>query len=210
MAILATGADLAIHPEIRDSLHRFRKRIFSDKLRWDVKVNNGKEADQYDRPDAVYILYLEDNEVLGCWRLLKTTSPYMLADIWPEFADGYLPSRAGCAELSRWAVDMKRLGWEGFERAAVDMFCTLAEYCLASNISELIMIQDPTVTPLTTQVFGLPHVRTKPRSAGVADAHVVSFRPAFAEQIRQAVELFDLDAPLSVGLGTMSQVVAAE
>lgn len=214
MAFLATGAQLDQYPHLKTSMFKMRKRIFHDELGWDVTCYDDMERDRYDRPDTVYVLYLKGDDVVATWRMLPTTQDYMLADIWPEYADGYIPRRPDCWELSRWALDFERLGSKAaFEPVAVNMFCTLAEYCILNGIEEVIMLQDPKITPFSNQVFGLPHIRTAPKSAGKSDAHVVSFRPAFRQQLRQATELFKLQRPVTqvFDIGEMASMqIAAE
>lgn len=42
-----------------DSMHKLRARIFRDRMNWDVEVKDGREADQFDRCGATYILAVE-------------------------------------------------------------------------------------------------------------------------------------------------------
>jgi len=197
MAFIATGAQLRDYPHVKKSMFQMRKKIFKDQLGWDVECDGDEEYDEYDHDGTVYVLQVQNNEVLGAWRMLPTTGSYMLADIWPDYADGYLPRDRGAWELSRWAVDHSKIGKGQFERVAAEMFCTLSEFCLLNAIDEVIMLQDPQITPLSTQIFGIPHIRTQGRSAGKSNAHVVSFRPAFRQQLRQAVQLFGFKTPVT-------------
>ena len=42
-------------------MHRMRARIFKEKMGWDVDVNHlGMEIDQFDIPEAIYFLALDD------------------------------------------------------------------------------------------------------------------------------------------------------
>lgn len=213
MALLFTGAQLQEHPEIRESMHRMRKRIFKDKMSWDVACEGELEIDEYDHDSTVYILYVEGQEVFGVWRLLPTTGSYMMADIWPDFADGYIPRKPTTWELSRWAIDIDKVGSAKFEMISANMFCTLAEYCLLNGIEELVMLQDPSITPMSNQIFAIPHVRTKPKPSGVTLAHVVAYRPPFQHQLSQLRKLFGMKAPATdvFDLTRMSTIqVAAE
>jgi len=89
-------------------MHLLRARIFRDKKEWDVSVIAGMEIDGYDALNPYYMILQDhdlDDDVLGCWRLLPTTGPNMLADTFPELLAG---APAPCApdtwELSRFAI----------------------------------------------------------------------------------------------------------
>ena len=83
-----------------DKMFRLRAHVFHDRLNWDVNVTDGKERDRYDDEQPVYIIYCDHQgqEVKGSLRLLRTTGPTLLADIFcdtlPEAANsmrsGYL------------------------------------------------------------------------------------------------------------------------
>jgi acyl homoserine lactone synthase len=69
-----------------DEMYRLRARIFRGRLNWDVKVTDGKERDRYDDEQPVYIIYSDEagREVKGSLRLLPTTGPTLLADIFSD------------------------------------------------------------------------------------------------------------------------------
>ena len=69
-----------------DEMFRLRARIFRDRLNWDVEVTDGKERDRYDDEQPVYIIHTDNGarEVKGSLRLLPTTGPTLLADIFSD------------------------------------------------------------------------------------------------------------------------------
>ena len=74
-------------------MYRLRHEVFHDRLGWEVTNDNGMEHDEFDHADPVYVLAKGDeDEVLGCWRLLPTTGP--------EHAAGYV-SRNCCMDSRR-------------------------------------------------------------------------------------------------------------
>src|SRR6202051_3711752 len=67
-------------------MHRIRKAVFKDRLGWDVTVRGELEFDEYDALGPSYLLSIDRNGTLnGCVRLLPTTGPNMLRDIFPSF-----------------------------------------------------------------------------------------------------------------------------
>ena len=88
----------------------YRHQVFVEQLGWALHTENGMESDQFDLPDTVYVTALDDQEhVSGCARLLPTTRPYLLGEVFPQLLNGLTPP---CSpevwELSRFAaVDLK-------------------------------------------------------------------------------------------------------
>ena len=74
------------YPHLIDEMFRLRARIFRDRLKWDVVVTDGKERDRYDDEQPVYVIYCDDmaREIKGSLRLLPTTGPTLLADIFSD------------------------------------------------------------------------------------------------------------------------------
>jgi len=87
------------------ALADYRHRIFVQRLGWHLPCLDGREFDQFDRPDTVYTLALDaSGAILGCARMLPTTKPYLLGELFPELLDGAPPPRsARIWELSRFA-----------------------------------------------------------------------------------------------------------
>ncbi|SFW26918.1 acyl-homoserine-lactone synthase [Nitrosovibrio sp. Nv17] len=103
------------------AMYRLRHDIFHDRLGWEVTVDNGMERDEFDHADPVYMLAKDaEDGVMGCWRLLPTTGPNMLRDVFPQLLHGQpAPSRADVWELSRFAVLLPRHESAGFGFSAI-------------------------------------------------------------------------------------------
>jgi len=84
----------------------YRHRVFVERLGWQLDVQNGAEIDQFDRPDTVYVaIEDEQGDIAGCARLLPTTRPYLLREIFPQLLNGLAPpSDPTVWELSRFAA----------------------------------------------------------------------------------------------------------
>jgi acyl homoserine lactone synthase len=100
------------YPRLIDEMFRSRARIFRDRLNWDVVVTGGKERDRYDDEQPVYIIYCDDmaGEVKGSLRLLPTTGPTLLADIFSDtLPDAVNLSAPAIWECTRFCLDDKLL-----------------------------------------------------------------------------------------------------
>lgn len=84
----------------------YRHSIFIERLGWDLPVEGGKELDQFDHDDTIYVVAKNnDGRVSGCARLLPTTESYLLGEIFPQLMNGMpIPCSRDIWELSRFAA----------------------------------------------------------------------------------------------------------
>ena len=88
-----------------ERLGRYRHQVFIERLGWALESRDGCELDRFDRADTLYVT-VEDahSQIAGCARLLPTTQPYLLGDVFPQLLRGAPPPRdARIWELSRFA-----------------------------------------------------------------------------------------------------------
>ncbi|MGY5452462.1 acyl-homoserine-lactone synthase [Agarivorans sp. MS3-6] len=87
-------------------LNHYRHKVFVEMLGWELDTPNGIEQDQFDRDDTVYVIGKNtQNNISGCARLLPTTQPYLLEEVFPELLNGLAcPKRTDIWELSRFAA----------------------------------------------------------------------------------------------------------
>lgn len=86
-----------------DSMHRDRKRIFVDLLKWDVPVVEGQyEVDQFDTDLAVYLVAVDgEGQHRGSIRLLPTAGDHILGTVFPELCEASVPKHEDIYEISR-------------------------------------------------------------------------------------------------------------
>ncbi|QXI26843.1 acyl-homoserine-lactone synthase [Pseudomonas vanderleydeniana] len=91
-----------------ERLGRFRHEVFIGKLRWDVASVHpkpGVEIDKFDAEGTIFIMALDSKgKLVGCTRLLPTTRPYLLGDVFPRLCEKPVPRDAKVWELSRYAA----------------------------------------------------------------------------------------------------------
>jgi len=86
---------------------QYRHKVFVELLGWKLKTREeGFEQDQFDGPDTVYIVSQDESgSVAGCARLLPTTQPYLLKEVFPQLLNGMVPPETSDVwELSRFAA----------------------------------------------------------------------------------------------------------
>ena len=132
-----------------DEMFRLRARVFGDRLGWDVDVLDGQEIDAFDALDPSYLVGLDDEgHVVSCARLLQTTGPHMLAEVFNPILDGEPPLRSSRLwEVSRLCVDTQRLkakgGARGISRATCEILIAGNDHAVAAGVSDIVAVIDP-------------------------------------------------------------------
>jgi acyl homoserine lactone synthase len=128
-----------------DQMHRIRKAVFKDRLGWDVNVSGGLEIDEYDALGPNYLLSIDRSGTLnGCVRLLPTTGPNMLRDIFPSFVTkAALPCGERVWEASRFAVSRNSTAAEpGISQTTYDLLIGVLKFGLSNGISMIACVVD--------------------------------------------------------------------
>jgi N-acyl-L-homoserine lactone synthetase len=126
-------------------MHRLRKAVFKDRLGWDVSVSGELEFDEFDALEPSYLLSMDRYGTLnGCVRLLPTTGPNMLRDIFPSFVTkGAVPRSERVWEASRFAVGKNATTAEaGVSQTTYDLLIGVLKFGLSNGISTIACVVD--------------------------------------------------------------------
>lgn len=84
-------------------MHRQRKILFIDHMKWGLEDCAGLEIDQFDGPEAIYLIETDPatGAVLQSARLLPSLGAHLLADVFPILCDAGAPRGAAIYEASR-------------------------------------------------------------------------------------------------------------
>jgi acyl homoserine lactone synthase len=144
--IVRTHTELVHDSALARGMHRLRGRVFKERLDWDVSVSDGLEIDQYDTFMPTYLLAVEQDEVVGCVRLLPTTGRNMLADTFPVLLDGNAaPKATGIWESSRFCVDTKNVAAtaeNGLREATFLLFAAMIEWGQQRDLQAIATVTD--------------------------------------------------------------------
>ena len=102
-----SGTSVNLSTNVMKGLARYRHRVFVETLGWPLQAReDGLELDKFDRDDTVYVVARNAiDEVVGTARLLPTSRPYLLGEVFPQLLHGQpLPSTPEVWELSRFAA----------------------------------------------------------------------------------------------------------
>ena len=171
--ILFAGPPIAGLPaeQMLDDMYRLRHAVFVDRLQWVPAADDGRERDGFDQLPPVYMLNVGDRrEVLGCWRLLPTTGPNMLADLFPSLLDDQpMPRSPVVWEISRFAVRTDR-GPLMAAGIVSQLLVGLLEFAQSVGIERIVAATDTRFEKALARA-GLPTTRfAPPRTLGNCQA----------------------------------------
>ena len=109
MTMVAMGSSWQLSTEVLQLMHSFRHEVFVKRLKWSLPLINGVERDQYDTPEAKYVVISDGaDRVTACARLLPTTGSYMLPELFPQLlGEDPVPKDPAIWELSRFATSVR-------------------------------------------------------------------------------------------------------
>ena len=138
MIEVVTAANRAGQEGLMRSMFHDRKRVFVDRMKWDISVVKGDlEIDQFDHDEAVYLIAQDGaGNHLGSCRLLPSTGPHILQDVFPQLCDGgEVPTGEGIWEMTRlvYSPDIKDMAV--LNRVRMRLRMAMIEFALAAGIS---------------------------------------------------------------------------
>lgn len=164
MILVIDAINRKLHSKLLEDMFRLRARVFAGRLGWDVDVQNGMEIDEFDSLDPVYLIGLDESEtVVSCVRLLQTTGPHMLADVFSDILQGQAPLRAATLwESTRFCVDTERLGTTdrgpgSVARATSELMSATLDYARRCGITDIITVIDPVMNRVLKRSDNAPY-----------------------------------------------------
>lgn len=151
-----------------DEHHRIRHQIYIDELHWRGLTPRAdrREYDQFDLPEAVYLLGVENGRVVGGGRLVPTTGPHLINDVFSRFAaERGVPRSPEIAEWTRLFVVPERREEHSGCKIGSTVMASVIEYGLQEGLSGLSVLMN---------MFWLPKLLKfgwRVRPLGLPDVH---------------------------------------
>lgn len=114
-----------------------RKQVFVDLLKWDLPVLADRfEVDEFDTPDAEYLIVLDDHAAhRASARLLQTEGAHLLGKFFACLCDGPVLCGPSVREITRFCLDLHQSATE--RRLARNQLVTgLVEHALCAGITD--------------------------------------------------------------------------
>ncbi|SNX67704.1 acyl homoserine lactone synthase [Cereibacter ovatus] len=163
MIFIIDSLNLREHEPLVKDMFRLRKRVFADRLGWDVRVSQGMERDRFDDLDPAHVISVDDEgRVVGCMRLLQTTGPHMLSDVFGAILDGEPPLRsATCWEATRFCVDTEVLtggrASNSISYVTSEVMIGAFEFAMSAGVTDAVAVIDPVMDRVLKRSGNAPH-----------------------------------------------------
>ncbi len=149
MIKLIEGAYASFFPREMDAMFRSRAETFSARLGWEVVVKDGYERDRFDDLNPLYLVSVdpETEEYWGSLRLLPTTGPNMLRDVFRQLLDdGETVANPTIWESSRISA-VSRPGQPDRSRSGVnyvlsELVLGIGEVAVLAGLTEIVSVFD--------------------------------------------------------------------
>jgi len=132
--------------DILPGIFRLRYQLFVEREGYNVPNHAGMEWDQFDTPVAVYLVWRDATaQPRAVARLIPTTFPYMLRELWPDLVTKQeLSSRPDCWELTRFGV-ARSLPARERRQVVGELVCGVMEFGLMHGITSFLHLAHPAV-----------------------------------------------------------------
>lgn len=171
MITIVEKSNLDQFPHLVEDMYRTRARVFSERLGWDVNVVNGLEIDEFDEADPLYLISTDDEirQFYGSVRLLRTTGPNMLRDVFHCLLDeGEVVESPLIWESSRFSInpdvtqDGNRFDKTLVNRITFELLLGLTEVGMMVGIDFVVSVYDARMARIfrsakcTSTIIGTP------------------------------------------------------
>ena len=173
MIVIINGSERDRYRGLINDMHRQRARVFKDRLGWDVEVRDGMEVDWLDDENPLYLISVDDEtgRLRGSLRLLPTTGPNMLRDIFSELLpDDLVVESATIWESSRFSMDPEAavpLPGRAISYVTGELLAGLVETGLNAGITKIVSVFDARMVRVLRMAGYLAELIGTPRRIGV-------------------------------------------
>ena len=192
------GSCASEFPYEMDAMFRNRAQIFKERLGWSVSVKDGRERDMFDDANPLYLVSVDPatKKYRGSVRLLPTTGPNMLRDVFPfllregEFVESptiWEISRI-CAVASECQPD-RSTNW--LSPTLAELIVGIVEVGLMAGLTQIVAVFDARIYRVIKAAGCNPQLIGRPQRIGDTMSYVGVFDTGNSplEAIRRAVGL---------------------
>lgn len=131
-------------------MYRQRKAVFVDEAGWKIPVIGDMEMDAYDRDDTIYLLAKDrpDGELLASARLLTTTGPHLMCELFNAADREKMPRGATVWEVSRFCTAPEVQGRDQRHALLWEIICGVLETGLLYGVDEVVFAASRALLPL--------------------------------------------------------------
>jgi N-acyl-L-homoserine lactone synthetase len=172
MLKLIEGSYASFFPKEIDAMFRNRAEVFSDRLGCEVAVEDGYERDYFDDANPLYLVSVDPDteQYWGSLRLLPTTGPNMLRDVFPQLLDGDFIESATIWECSRicaaTAPGQPDRSRSGVNHVLSKLVLGIAEVAVAAGLTQIVSVFDERMFRVLKAAGCNPKIIGRPQGLG--------------------------------------------
>lgn len=132
-----------LYEPLFDEYFRLRYDVYVKERGWKaLDRRDGREIDQFDTAAATYLFALEGRRLVGGIRIVPTTAPTLMSEVFPQLALHGPIRRPDVYELTRIFIIKERRGEQAAPRVEHLILCAVMEYGLAQGLSQYTVVMD--------------------------------------------------------------------
>jgi len=139
MIRIITKENVAEYSATLKACFQLRHKVFVKELGWkDLHKNGNLEIDQFDNEEAVHIVVMDKEKPVGYSRLLPSTKPHLLSEVFPHLATrNSIPVGVDVYEWTRYCVSPNHRGGSAISKTASELIYGVLDYCKKNQINTL-------------------------------------------------------------------------
>ncbi|HVZ51698.1 MAG TPA: acyl-homoserine-lactone synthase [Pseudolabrys sp.] len=140
---VVSQANRHLYEDVLEDYFRLRHQIYVEERGWtELARPDGREIDQFDTPDTVYLMAMEGERVVGSHRLVPTTRPTLMSHVFPQLALRGLVHSPYVYELSRVFVVRDRRGDQAQPRVESVIMAGTMEFALLEGMTQFTIVME--------------------------------------------------------------------
>ena len=196
MLKLIEGSYASFFPKEIDAMFRNRAETFHDRLGWEVVVKDGYERDRFDELNPLYLVSVdpETERYWGSLRLLPTTGPNMLRDVFPQLLEeGEVIESATIWEASRICAvavpGQPARGRAGAAYVLSELIAGIGEVSVLAGLTQIVAVFDTRLLRILKAARCAPEIIGRPQHIGGVTAYAGLFEagPKGLTSVRDAL-----------------------
>lgn len=180
MIVAINSSEKHRHPALINSMFKLRAEVFHDRLGWEVFLKDGLEIDRFDEGEALYLLNIDNRERLkGCLRLLPTTAPNMLSDVFNVLlsSDDIIESPL-IWESTRFCVSKEAMAERSeslINKSTAELLSGLFEYSKIVGLTHIVSVYDGMMKRILDRAGCFAEIIGTPQRIGKVTAYAGLF-----------------------------------
>lgn len=107
MIYLINNENKHFYNDLIDRMFLHRKKVFIDRLGWNLTATNNEERDEFDTNDTIYLVVVDDEtqKIRSSLRLNPTSKAHLMSELFSHLCENGVPRGEDIWEISRYCYN---------------------------------------------------------------------------------------------------------